>query len=120
MEFFENCELGRSGYLLVNPIRKSTSTLLASFQQFIHGGLLDKRRHLDVTHDDLATLPQLAYRSLNAKRSHSVNCIDDFKKLTRQNSLAQEFQWPLRWVPEQHQRQQREEGEDLLEFEIEE
>lgn len=116
MEFFENCELGRSGYLLVNPIRKNTSALLASFEQFINGGLLHKRRHLDVTQDDLATQPQLAYRSLNAKRSHSVNCIDDFKKLARQNSFAQEFQWPLSWVTERP----REEVEDLMEFQIEE
>lgn len=111
VEFFENCELGRSGYLLVNPIRNNASTLLASFQQFIHGRLL-KRRHENTTVDDLATLPHLAYRSLNAKRSHSVNCIDDFKKFTRQNSFVPDFEWPLRIAEDRVQ------DDDLMEFEI--
>lgn len=80
-EFFENCELGRSGYLLVNPIRNQASVLLSQFQQFISGNVLYKKRHdPSLTVDDLATLPQIVYRSQNARRSHSVNCIGDFKK----------------------------------------
>lgn len=100
VEFFENCELGRSGYLLVNPIRNNTSPLLATFQQFINGRLY-KKRNVQVTADDLATLPLLAYRSLNAKRSHSVNCIDDFRKFVAHNNEREgeeEEGWTRRYV----------------------
>lgn len=89
-EFFENCELGRSGYFLVNPIRSHTSTLLHTFQQFI-GGRLHKTRDVHATSDDMATLPLAGYRSLNAKRSHSVNCIDDFRKFVQHNDKTYEW-----------------------------
>lgn len=83
-EFFENCELGRSGYLLINPIRMHTSTMLSQFQEFVDGRLY-KMRDKTVTADDLEVLPPIPYRSLNAKRSHSVNCIDDFRKFVEHN-----------------------------------
>lgn len=85
VEFFENCELGRSGYLLVNPIRMNTATILRQFQQFVDGRLYKRRTVLNSTADDLATLPHVAYRSLNARRSHSVHCIDDFHKFISHN-----------------------------------
>lgn len=100
VEFFENCELGRSGYLLVNPIRHNTSVLLTNFQQFI-GGRLHKRRDLSTHSDDLTIMctAQAAYRSLNAKRSHSVNCIDDFRKFVATNAVAADaeyYEWARR------------------------
>lgn len=90
VEFFENCELGRSGYLLVNPIRKHTSSLLKDFQKFIDGRLY-KIRDVQTTADDLATLPLAGYRSPNSRRSHSVNCIDDFRKFVTHND--KEYDW---------------------------
>lgn len=84
VEFFENCELGRSGYLLINPIRLHTSTMLSQFQEFVDGRLY-KVRDKNETADDLEALPLMHYRSLNAKRSHSVNCLDDFRKFVEHN-----------------------------------
>lgn len=66
VEFFENCELGRSGYLLVNPIRRQASALLREFQQFVDGRL-KRKRDPNSTVDDLAALDHVLYRSLNAR-----------------------------------------------------
>lgn len=85
VDFFENCELGRSGYLLVSPIRMSAAELLRQFQRFVDGSLSKRSRDMNSTADDLATLPPYKYRSLNARRSHSVNCIDEFHKFVSHN-----------------------------------
>lgn len=82
MAFFENCELGRNGYLLVSPIRRNTTQLLVHFQQYVSGHLERRapphRRSMD---DDLFVVRKSKkYRSLNAKRSHSENCVADFRK----------------------------------------
>lgn len=96
VEFFENCELGRSGYLLVNPIREHTGALLDHFHQFVEGRLVHRTRNPNSTVDDLAALPQNVYRSLNARRSHSVNCIEDFKKFVREKNEEEEDEFGVR------------------------
>lgn len=88
LEFFENCELGRCGYLLLNPIRERTEKVLVLFQYFVNGhdvkAAIRKKKEFApkaVTIDDLTLSKTYQYKTMNAKRSHSANCILDFKKL---------------------------------------